>query len=278
MKHLSSARLAALTALALALSLGVTVVARQLEEPAPTLPARSPAELLRGVEERYRSAEQLTAEATLAVTSRAVDRTTARQGRLSLQRPGKLRWDVRAEPGAALHGAATTASPDRRGPTRPPTLERSFLSDGAELFLIDYIGREIVQLHRADDPLVLSLAFASGVTGEASLADDYAAALAPAREHADDHADGDNDDRERHRGAVALVLTPRVPGPRVRRLVLLVDPVTFEVRESIVECAHNRHRLVLRAVDLLAAPPPSWFQLTRQSPALAGFRFVDAAL
>ncbi len=243
MKRLSSVRLALVTAAVLLASLAVAVVGWRLERPLES--PRTAAELLRGVEQRYRGVEQLTAEATLAVTSRTVDRTSTRAGQLSLQRPGKLRWEVRESAGAR---------------------QRSFISDGEELFLVDYAGKEIVKLHRDDDPLVLSLAFATGITGAGSLEDDYAAELAAAGDY------------QVEAGSVAVVLTPRVPGPRVRRLILIVDAASFEVRESIVECAHNRHRLVLAGVDTRSAPDPGRFALTVQSPALAGFRFVDAAL
>jgi outer membrane lipoprotein-sorting protein len=214
---------------------------------------RTAGEVLALVEQHYRTIEHLSADLRLTVTNLALERAAAlqRDGRISLQRGGKLRWD------AFQRGAVAS----------PPRIDRSLISDGEQLFLVDFGGKEIVKLHRPDDPMVLATSFLFA----SSLTERFTAELVPPERYRDGASDGDHAIRH------ALVLTPRAPDPRLERLVLLVDS-RWLVRQLILETAHNRQRFAFSSQDPRTPPKQTWFELDREHPALDGFRLVDAGL
>jgi outer membrane lipoprotein-sorting protein len=221
---------------------------------------RSADEVLALVEQRYRTIETLSAAVHLQVTDRTFARTVQRDGRLYLQRGGKLRWDAFLPRLPGEHEA-------------PLRLGRSLISDGAQLFLVDFGNREIVKLHRADDPMILATSYLFAP----ALAQRFSAQLAPAeRFDAPSRGSAHSDDDD---GAVryALVLTPRAPDPHLERLVLFVDARGL-VLQLLLETAGNRHRFAFTQQDARTPPQPTSFELDRAHPALAGFRLVDAEL
>lgn len=219
---------------------------------------RSADEVLALVEQRYRTIETLSAAVHLQVTDRTFARTVQRDGRLYLQRGGKLRWDAFLPRLPGEHEA-------------PLRLGRSLISDGVQLFLVDFGNREIVKLHRADDPMILATSYLFAP----ALAQRFSAQLAPAERFDEPSRGGAHDDD----GAVryALVLTPRAPDPHLERLVLFVDARGL-VLQLLLETAGNRHRFAFTQQDSRTPPQPTWFELDRDQPALAGFRLVDAEL
>lgn len=248
-------RRAALAVLTTALAAVALVALGQLRgEPAPA--PLTAERVLAGVVARYASVEHLSAELRLTTTNFSFPATAERDGHLTLARGGKLRWDVLA-PAAA---------------DQPRRLLRSLVSDGETLTLVDLAQRELVKLHRPDD----QLAFATSALLSPTLAADFTAQLASLEGYLDDER-GLVLEPEAERPRYALALLPRAANPRAQRLILLVDE-HMAVRQLVLENPYSRTRLVLGGEDTRTRPQPGWFVVDPASPALAGFRFVDAEL
>lgn len=259
--------LAAITVAVLVLAFAAWQLSQRRPPPA-TAPRLAVEEVLYRVGARYRAVEHAAAALRLEVTNHDLGSTTRKEGRLYLQRAGKLRWDVLV-PGDGSDGSDGSDGGGDRGERDEQRVERSFISDGAHLQLVDHRHREILKLHRAGDPLILATAFFT----EPLLPEAYTAELAPP----DRYLDG-----EQTAATLAVALSPR-PGATSGAtsggtLVLLVDPADFRVREAIVESGANRYRFTFFGVDTETAPDARWFELDPQSPRLAGFRLVDAEL
>jgi outer membrane lipoprotein-sorting protein len=229
-------------------------------------PPLSADQILEGIAARHRDATHLIAHAHLEVRNHALQSTSQQDGVLTLQRPGKLRWDV-APP-------ASDAGPASPG--------RSFLSDGVELHTIDFAGSEIMKLHREGHPLVLTTALFTAATWPADYTAALAAAPAPSASAAPHAAPAPGAAASAAAAALAaggasytIALTPRSAGPR---LFVTADAADFHVRQIVVDDGYNLSRLTLRAVDLATAPDPRSFSLDRGRPPLVAFRFVDASL
>ena len=262
--------LAAITVAVLVLAFAAWQLSQRRPLPAPA-PRFAVEEVLYRVGARYRAVEHAVTALRLELTNHAFGSTTRKDGRLYLQRAGKLRWDVLVPAG----GDDDSSGNDGRsgGEQR---VERSFISDGAHLQLVDHRHREILKLHRAGDPLILATAFFT----EPLLPEAYTAELVPADRFLDE---------DRADTLLAVALTPRssatpgatssaAPAGAGAALVLLVDPTDFRVREVLVESSANRYRFSFFDVDTETAPDARWFELDPHSPKLAGFRLVDAEL
>jgi outer membrane lipoprotein-sorting protein len=250
----------------------IALASWRLRSRQPALPDRSAEQVLALVEQRYRTVEHVMADVRLQVRHRTLDRTLTREGRLYLQRGGKLRWDAFAPSLPPL-----AKEEERR-------LNRSLVSDGEQLHLIDFGAREVVKLHRPDDPIVL----ATSALFEPSLAARFTVRFVPfdrygspdsegrAGDDGDDDDDDSSDDGDGD-AVYSIELTPRLPDPRLEHLVFLVDS-RMMVRQLVLETSHNRYRFAFSLADLHTPPKERWFEVALDAPALAGFRLVDAEL
>jgi outer membrane lipoprotein-sorting protein len=260
---------------ALGAVLAIALASWRLRSRQPALPDRSAEQVLALVEQRYRTVEHVMADVRLQVRhrtlDRALDRTLTREGRLYLQRGGKLRWDAFAPSLPPL-----AKEEERR-------INRSLVSDGEQLHLIDFGAREVVKLHRPDDPIVLatSALFAPSLAARFTVRfvplDRYGSPDSEGRAGDEGDDDGSDDGSSDGDAVYSIELTPRLPDPRLEHLVFLVDS-RMMVRQLVLETSHNRYRFAFSLQDLHTPPKERWFEVALDAPALAGFRLVDAEL
>lgn len=259
--RISLSRPATLAAVAAAFVVAfvAALAAWRLQSRAAPVPERSAGEVLALVEQRYRAVEHVMADVRLQVRNRTLDRTLERDGRLYLRRGGKLRWDAFAP---SLPGSAK----------EDLLINRSLVSDGEQLHLVDFSAKEVVKLHRPDDPIALATSFLLAP----SLAARFTVRFVPFDQYGQPDGEG-GDGSDGDGSSYSIELTPRSPDPRIEHLVFLVDSRML-VRQLVLETSHNRYRFALHRQDLHTPPEERWFELAPDAPALAGFRFVDAEL
>jgi outer membrane lipoprotein-sorting protein len=247
--------LAAITAAVLILAAVAWTTLRRAPGGAPSMPALSADELVARVAEQQREVDHLIARASFQLSNAELHRTKRQDGALYLQRGGKLRWDV--------------LEPHQDG----PRVSRSYVSDGAELHIVSYADREILKVYRDRDPVLQAAALLT----EPLPRDGYTATLLDPAPFLDEQPAG---------ATYAVALTPRPARPdddasstaRAPRFVLVIDATDFHLQQIHVDDGDNQSRLQLLHLDSVTPPRRGWFELDRQSPQLAGFRFVDASM
>ncbi len=189
--------------------------------------------MLAGVEKRYAGITRWSGTFRQEGFNTTFGRTDRADGRLMLQRPGRLRLDYFA-------GNAVS---------------KSFIVGRSTLYVVDLENEQVV---RKDPPQNLLTAV---VWFQGHLSEEFSAEL----------------DRSGIYGTAVLKLTPRSASP-YSHLFLVVDPQSSTVLEAIVfDTVGNRSRFWFTK-HLLPFASDHHFELDETSPALAGYRIIDAQL
>jgi outer membrane lipoprotein-sorting protein len=152
-------------------------------------------EVVRGIEQAYGRMTDLKAEFTQTAFSKSLDRTIPARGVAYLKKGGKLRWEY----------------------TEPTRWE--IVSDGAKLWVYT---PELNQVNVGAAPEALA-----GPAGS------FLAGLGRVREHFQVRFLNPAQPTDPE-GLVVLDLTPRDPLPTLTRLILALDPKTWQVRKAVV--------------------------------------------
>lgn len=197
--------------------------------PGPGPAAPSAARVLANVQHAYAGADRLTAQFEQTVTIVAFGQTKTTAGKLWVMRPARFRWDyVRSV----------------RGTTR---VNKSFVYDGATLWLIDHLNRQLVRHQTAGGPLPAAVSF---LTDSSQLVTQFRVAFAPAGKYGG-------------KGDVVLELTPKRPSAQYDRLYFVIDRARWEVRASIViDSAGNTNQFRFRGASTAAKVNPRWFRVS----------------
>jgi outer membrane lipoprotein carrier protein len=152
-------------------------------------------DVIRGVESAYGRMTDLRAEFAQTSFNKSLNSTIPAQGAVYLKRGGKLRWEYTE-------------------PTR-----QEIVSDGTKLWVYT---PALNQVNVADAPEALAGPAGSFLAGLGKLREHFGVRfLNPAQP-----TDGD--------GNVVLDLAPRQPLPTMARLILSVDPRSWEMRKAVV--------------------------------------------
>ena len=146
------------------------------------------------VQRRYDSATDFRARFTQTLTSAAMGRKTNSAGAVMFKKPGRMRWDY--------------DKPERA----------SYVSDGNTLWLYEPDDQQAFKQSLSKSQLPAALAF---LTGTGKLANRV-------RHHAG------REEPYAAAGEYVLALSPKVAEPQVKALLFVVDPKTFDVRESVI--------------------------------------------
>jgi outer membrane lipoprotein carrier protein len=179
------------------------------------------------VQKTYEQTRDLTARFTQETTSAALGRTQAAAGRVSIRKPGKMRWDYEGKggkPGQVL------------------------VSDGATLWIYNPEDRSVIRSEIGGALERTPLAFLMGL-GE--LTRDFEVGRPP-----DGLALG-------RPGDTLLALTPKEPVAALKTLSLAVDPARALVTAALIEDPFgNRTRLAFEDIRLNTGVPESRFAFT----------------
>jgi len=164
----------------------------------------------------------------------ALGRKTSSSGEVMFKKPGRMRWDYE--------------KPDKS----------TYVTDGPVLWLYEPDDRQAFKQDLKSSQLPAALAF---LTGKGKLAAEFDISFVDKSPYA---AGGD----------YVLNLSPKVAEPQVKTILFVVDPRTFDVRESVITDAQgNINDVTFADIRVNTHVPEGQF---RFSPP-AGVRVIDTA-
>lgn len=195
--------------------------------------ARQVLALVDSVQRYYQKTSDYTADFLQTYSNAALSRDSESRGTLQLKRPGRVRWAY-AQP-----------------------TEKLFLIDGKQLWMTDPENEQVmVDANFRSSELLVTVRF---LWGEGKLTDNFTAKLIDSAPY------GCSTDK-------ALELTPKT-GATYAKVVLLIDPRSGEVKESILyETVGNTNRFKFTNVKLNSGlqeqlftftPPTGWAVIQR---------------
>ena len=184
------------------------------------------------VQKRYDSASDFRARFTQTLTSSAMSRKTSSSGEVMFKKPGRMRWDYE--------------KPDKS----------SYISDGNLLWLYEPDDKQAFKQDLKASQLPAALAFLTG-KGKLATEFDITFAVKPGYGTPADHV---------------LSLSPKTAQPQIKTILFVVDPKTFDVRESvIIDGQSNVNDLTFSDIRVNTRLPDTQFKFTPP----AGVRVID---
>jgi outer membrane lipoprotein carrier protein len=208
--------------------------------PTPTPTANAGARLplkdvVERIQKRYDAAKDFRARFTQTLTNAAFGRKSSSSGEVLLKKPGRMRWNY--------------AQPE----------PKMYLADGTTLWLYEPEDKQAFKQDLKSSQLPAALAF---LTGQGRLAAEFDITFAKAATPYGTPRD------------YVLSLSPKAPQAQVKAILFVVDPTTFDVRESVIfDPQGNVNDLTFAEIRFNTALADATF---RWAPP-AGVRLVDAA-
>jgi outer membrane lipoprotein carrier protein len=186
------------------------------------------------VQKRYDGADDFRARFNQTLTNAAFKRRTSSTGEVLLKKPGRMRWNYQ--------------TPD----------PKMYLADGDMLWLYEPEDKQAFKQDLRSSQLPAALAF---LTGKGKLATEFDIAFA-------------RDARLGSPGDYVLALSPKQPQSTIKGILFVVDPTTFQVRESMITDAQgNTNDLLFSDIKINSKISDGTFRWTPP----AGTRVIDAA-
>jgi outer membrane lipoprotein carrier protein len=160
----------------------------------PATPRLDVAAVVDRVQKRYDGAEDFRAKFNQTLTNAAFKRKTSSTGEVLLKKPGRMRWNYQ--------------TPD----------PKMYLADGDTLWLYEPEDKQAFKQDLKTSQLPAALAF---LTGKGKLAAEFDISFA-------------KDARVGSPGDYVLALSPKQPQSTVKAIRFVVDPTTFQVRQSMI--------------------------------------------
>ena len=187
------------------------------------------------VQKRYDGAADFRARFTQTLTSAAMGRKTNSAGEVMFKKPGRMRWDYE--------------KPEKS----------SYITDGGGvLWLYEPDDKQAFKQKLETSQLPAALSF---LTGKGKLATEFDIAFAGKTPYGSP-------------GDYVLSLSPKTPQAQVKSILFVVDPRTFDVRESVITDGQgNVNDLVFADIRVNTRVPDALFKFTPP----AGTRVIDTA-
>jgi outer membrane lipoprotein carrier protein len=186
------------------------------------------------VQKRYDGAADFRARFTQTLTSAAMGRKTNSAGEVMFKKPGRMRWDYE--------------KPEKA----------SYVTDGGVLWLYEPDDKQAFKQKLESSQLPAALSF---LTGKGKLTTEFDISFAGKTPYGG-------------AGEHVLSLSPKTPQAQVKTILFIVDPRTFDVRESVITDAQgNVNDLVFADIRVNTKVPDAVFHFTPP----AGTRVIDTA-
>ena len=186
------------------------------------------------VQKRYDGAADFRARFTQTLTSSALGRKTNSAGEVTFKKPGRMRWDYE--------------KPEKS----------SYITDGGVLWLYEPDDKQAFKQKLESSQLPAALSF---LTGKGKLATEFDIVFAGKSPYGSP-------------GDYLLSLSPKTPQAQLKALLFVVDPRTFDVRESVITDGQgNVNDLVFADIRVNTRVPDALFKFTPP----AGTRVIDTA-
>jgi len=160
---------------------------------------------VKNVQNFYNSTKSFTATFTQEVTNITFSKLKPKksEGKVYILKPGKMRWDYKNK----SHRTA-----------KDPKVSKSFISDGKYLWAVMHKNKQFYKEELNGSALPVAVSF---LMGKGDLLSEFDASLETSGKF------GSKSD-------ILLLLTPKVPSARYKKLWLVVDPKTYAVKQSVV--------------------------------------------
>jgi outer membrane lipoprotein-sorting protein len=200
------------------------------------------AETVDKVQKFYSSVNQVAALFRQTVTYSTFGTTKTSDGQLWIQKPGKMRWDYKAE--------------KKKGVV---TVKKSFISNGSYLYMVEHDNKQVVKKNLANDLMPVAVSF---LYGKGDLKAEF-------------NADLDKSGKYGKKEEIVLKLTPKKPSAQYKNLFLVVATSDFHVTQSIIiDSSDNVNHFQFYAPDFKAPVDARWFEFDEKS--VKNYRIVDA--
>lgn len=220
------------TALALLTSLLAATPAAPVA-PAPAQVRLPLKDVVDGVQKRYDGAKDFRARFNQTLTNATFGRKSSSTGEVLLKKPGRMRWNY--------------LQPE----------EKVYVADGNKLWLYEPEDKQAFKQDLKSSQLPSALAF---LTGQGKLTAEFDITFAPPKGPYGTARD------------YVLSLVPKAPQAHVKAIVFVVDPKTFDVRESVItDQSGNINDLLFSDIRVNTNVPDATF---RWSPP-SGVRVID---
>jgi outer membrane lipoprotein carrier protein len=231
--------LSSATALVFVGSLTLAAVGPEAAAPSPAAARLRVEQVVEKIQKRYDAAKDFRARFNQTLTSAAFGRKTSSTGEVLLKKPGRMRWNY-AQPEAKM-----------------------YLADGATLWLYEPEDAQAFKQDLKSSQLPSSLAF---LTGQGKLAAEFDITFAPAGTSTKMPYGTPRD--------YVLALSPKAPQAQVKSILFVVDPATFDVRESVItDQQANVNDLLFSDIRFNTKIPDATFHWAPPP----GVRLIDAA-
>ncbi len=208
------------------------------------IPAKkSAAEVVDEVQKFYASIQQVTALFRQSVFIQTFGTNKDSDGKLYIQKPGKMRWDYNEK---------------KKGKVET---KKSFISNGSYLYMVEHDNKQVVKKNLEKDLMPVAVSF---LYGKGDLKAEFNAEL-------------DASGKYGGKGDIVLKMTPKKPSAQYSNLFLVVSPSDYHVTQSvIIDSAKNVNHFKFYSPDFKTAPKTTWFEFDPKSVTSKGYRVVDA--
>lgn len=201
----------------------------------------SAADAVDKVQKFYASVNQVTALFRQTVTYSTFGTTKESNGKLWIQKPGKMRWDY---------------SEKKKQDTQ---VKKSFISNGSYLYMVEHDNKQVVKKNLQNDLMPVAISF---LYGKGDLKAEFNAEL-------------DKTGKFGSKDELVLKLTPKKPSAQYKNLYLVVATTDFHVTQSIIiDSSDNTNHFRFFSPDFKAAVDARWFEFDEKS--VKNYRIVDA--
>ena len=200
------------------------------------------------VQKFYASINQVTAQFRQNVTYETFGSTKQSDGKLWIQKPGKMRWDYYEK------------KKDKVDPKKETVeVKKSFISNGSYLYMVEHDNKQVTKKNLQNDLMPVAVSF---LYGKGDLKAEFSAEIDKTGKY------GTKDD-------VVLRLTPKKPSAQYKNLFLVVSTTDYHVTQSvIIDSSNNINHFRFYAPDFKAPIKASSFEFDERS--VKNYRVVDA--
>jgi outer membrane lipoprotein carrier protein len=235
---------AALVVASLTASLTLAAVGPEAAAPSPAAARLRVEQVVEKIQKRYDAAKDFRARFNQTLTNAAFGRKTSSTGEVLLKKPGRMRWNY--------------AQPE----------PKMYLADGNTLWLYEPEDKQAFKQELKSSQLPAALAF---LAGQGKLAAEFdITAQDPKSLKSPKSAKVPYGTPQDY----VLTLSPKAPQAQVKTILFVVDPKTFDVRESVItDQQANVNDLLFSDIRFNTKIPDATFHWAPPP----GVRLIDAA-
>lgn len=216
-------------------------------KPATTTPAAkktlTASEVVDEVQKFYADITSVTATFRQTVKNATFGTEKVSDGQVLLSKPGKMRFDYKVKKKNKV------------------TLEKSFISDGTTLYVVEFDNLQIMKKNLEKDLMPVAVSF---LYGKGDLKTEFNPAI-------------DSSGTYGAKGDIVLKLTPKKASAQYKALYLVVNPSNYRVTTSvIIDSSDNQNKFAFYSPDFKKEIKATMFSFDPKDAKYKNYRVVDA--